>query len=158
MNYRLGIDLGTSSIGVAAYELNDNNEIKDLIYLDSYIFGESITNDKKQTLNAGRRSARLMRRQVERKAKRLKKLSYIAKSIGVSKEKLDAIKDEDVIKLRAEAISRKITLPELMKVFSHIVKNRGYEGNLKHAEGDVGTKIKETKEMLEPNIIIKFEL
>lgn len=134
MKYRLGIDLGTSSIGVAAYELNEKNEIKDLIYLDSYIFGEPINPKMSVTLNTDRRSARLARRQIERKAKRLRKMAYIAESIGVTKKDLDTIKDKDVIKLRAEALSHKITLPELIKVFSHIVKNRGYKGNLKALE------------------------
>ncbi|MCL2484612.1 MAG: type II CRISPR RNA-guided endonuclease Cas9 [Endomicrobia bacterium] len=148
MKYRLGIDLGTSSIGIAAFSLKENNEIDDLIYMDSYIFGEPVNPKAMVTLNTDRRSARLIRRQIERKAKRLKKLTYIVKSIGVSKENLDAIKDSDVIALRAKAISEKLTLPELIKVFSHIVKNRGYKGDLKRAEGDVGSKIKETKSML----------
>ena len=175
MKYRLGIDLGTSSIGVAAYELNEKNEIKDLIYLDSYIFGEPINPKMSVTLNTDRRSARLARRQIERKAKRLRKMAYIAESIGVTKKELDAIKDKDVIKLRAEALSHKITLPELIKVFSHIVKNRGYKGNLKALEklekqnvedsetedkkqnsNDVSDKIYATQNMLNGKTLVRY--
>jgi CRISPR-associated endonuclease Csn1 len=70
MKYRLGIDLGTSSMGVAAFGLDENNEIKDLIYLDSYIFGEPVVPKTMVTTNTDRRGARLTRRQIERKAKR----------------------------------------------------------------------------------------
>jgi CRISPR-associated endonuclease Csn1 len=156
MKYRLGIDLGTSSIGIAAYSLggDNNNEIQDLIYLDSYIFGEPV--DLKVTKNTNRRFARLVRRQTERKAKRLRKISYIAKSIGVQKSDLDKIPGDKICELRAKAISQKIELPELIKVFCHIVKNRGYKGDLeisatsaeKKENKKVREKIEETKRML----------
>ncbi|MDR0735008.1 MAG: hypothetical protein LBG16_04935, partial [Elusimicrobiota bacterium] len=137
MKYRLGIDLGTSSIGVAAYSLNENNKIQNLEYLDSYIFGEPVyTSQGKQlkTLNSQRRTARLARRQIERRANRLKKLGYIAQSIGVSKEDVNKISGDKVHELRAKAISEKLTLPEFIKVLFHIVKNRGYKGDLKILE------------------------
>jgi len=106
MNYRLGIDLGTSSIGVAAYSLDGNNEIQKLEYLDSYIFGEPVAPKELVTTNSQRRSARLMRRQIERKAKRLKKLSYIAKNVGVNLTKSDFDKTCDKIhELRANAVN-----------------------------------------------------
>jgi CRISPR-associated endonuclease Csn1 len=148
MKYRLGIDLGTSSIGTAAYSLGDNNDIQDLIYLDSYIFGEPVDPKALVTKNTDRRSARLIRRQQTRKVKRLRKISYIARSIGIQKSDLDKIPGDKIHELRAKAISQKIELPELIKVFCHVVKNRGYKGDLKRAEGTVSSKIKETKEML----------
>ena len=40
--YRWGIDLGTASIGVAVYEIDDNGEILSLQHLDSYIFREPV--------------------------------------------------------------------------------------------------------------------
>lgn len=146
MKYRLGIDLGTSSVGLAAYELDEENKIKKLAFLDSYIFGEPVDSEKKVTLNSQRRAKRLSRRQTQRKAARLRKLSYIAKSLGVSKTKLDAV-SPDIHKLRAEAVDKEITIPELIKVFAHIIKNRGYKGDLHHAEGKVSKAIKQTKSM-----------
>lgn len=146
--YRLGIDLGTSSIGTAIYELDENRNITRLIHLDSYIFGEPVAPKEMLTLNTARRNARLIRRQVERKAARLRKIGYIAQSLGI--ERSDLISDkEDVVCLRSKAVEEKITLPQLIKVFCHIVKNRGYKGTLSQADqGVVGKKLSQTSAQL----------
>lgn len=146
-NYRWGIDLGTSSMGVAVYETDDNGKILSLTHLDSYIFGEPVAPKEMKTLNTARRSARLMRRQVERKAARLKKMSYIAKSLGVTPEVLRAT-PEDVIFLRAKAVREEISLPQVVEVLSHIVKNRGYKGTLSKSDKGVGEKISQTTQAL----------
>ena len=149
--YRLGIDLGTSSIGVAIYKTNEVGNIVSLEHLDSYIFGEPVSPKEMVTLNTARRSARLIRRQVERKAARLKKISYIAQALDITKHDLEADK-QDVIDLRAKAADEAISLPQLIKVFCHIVKNRGYKGTLSQAErGTIGKKIKQTQDLLTEN-------
>lgn len=147
-NYRWGIDLGTSSIGVAVYETDNNGKIISLKHLDSYIFGEPVAPKEMVTLNTARRSARLIRRQVERKAARLKKMSYIAKFLGVTPEVLRAT-PEDVVALRAKAVREEISIPQLIKVLSHIVKNRGYKGTLSADDkGTVGKKLSQTAQAL----------
>ena len=146
--YRFGFDLGTSSLGVAVYKTDEKGNILSLEHLDSYIFGEPVEPKKMETLNTSRRSARLIRRQIERKAARVRKLTYMAEQLGITKQDLEQDK-EDVIFLRAKAVQEKISLPQLMKVFSHIVKNRGYKGFLsKEEQGKIGKKIKKTNTLL----------
>lgn len=145
-SYRLGVDLGTSSIGVAIYSLDKEGKISKLEHLDSYIFGEPIKPKEMVTSNTDRRTARLIRRQMERKAARLRKISYIAKTLGVTEKDLYAIRNQDVHKLRAEALSAPLTLPQLIKVLCHLVKNRGYKGGIK--DGTVDKKLKQTEAML----------
>lgn len=144
--YRFGLDLGTSSIGVAVYQTDERGNILSLEHLDSYIFGEPVAPKEMVTLNTSRRAARLIRRQVERKAARLRKIGYIAESLGVTREDVTADR-QDVIELRARAVSEQISLPQLVKVFCHIVKNRGYKGRI--SEKNVGTKLKQTSELLQ---------
>jgi|GEM_PF-2223164 len=147
-SYRLGIDLGTSSIGTAIYKTDDAGNIMSLEHLDSYIFGEPVAPKEMVTLNTARRSARLIRRQVERKAARLKKIGYIAQSIGITRDDVRQDK-QDVIELRAKAVNEEISLPQLIKVFCHIVKNRGYKGVLSQEErGTVGKKLSKTIDLL----------
>lgn len=147
-SYRLGIDLGTSSIGTAVYELDEDKNITRLLHLDSYIFGEPIAPKEMVTLNTARRAARLMRKQIERKAARLRKIKYMAESLGVTRDDLLADK-EDVIALRAKAVEEELTLPQLIKVFCHIVKNRGYKGTLSAEErGVIGKKLSQTSAQL----------
>ncbi len=146
--YRFGIDLGTSSLGVAIYKIDEKGNILSLEHLDSYIFGEPVAPKEMVTLNTAKRDARLIRRQIERKAARLKKISYIAKSLGITKEDISKDK-EDVIFLRAKALEQKISLVQLIKVFCHLVKNRGYKGTLSNEEkGTIGKKIKQTEDYL----------
>ena len=145
--YRIGLDLGTSSIGVAVYSLDKDGNINKLEHLDSYIFGEPIKPKEMQTLNTDRRAARLIRRQVERKAARYKKIGYIAKTLGVTEKDLHAIRNQDVHKLRAQAISDPLTMPQFIKVLCHLLKNRGYKGSIK--ESAVGKKLKTTADMLQ---------
>ncbi len=149
--YRLGIDLGTSSIGTAIYRTDEDGNIISLEHVDSYIFGEPVAPKEMVTLNTARRSARLIRRQVERKAARLKKMGYIAQSIGITREDIQADK-QDVIELRAKAVNEEISLPQLIKVFCHIVKNRGYKGALSQEErGTIGKKLAQTSTLLSDN-------
>lgn len=149
--YRLGLDLGTSSIGTAVYRIDKQGNTLALEHLDSYIFGEPVAPKEMQTLNTARRSARLIRRQVERKAARLKKIGYIAQSLGIMRQ--DLLNDKnDVIELRARAVTEKISIPQLVKVCCHIVKNRGYKGTLSQADrGTIGKKIKQTQDLLTEN-------
>lgn len=146
--YRLGIDLGTSSIGMALYSLREGGKINKLEHLDSYIFGEPVAPKEMVTLNTARRNARLIRKQIQRKAARLKKIAYIAASLGVSAQDLRANKD-DVHALRAQALEQELSLVQLVKVLSHLVKNRGYKGTLE--DGTVGKKLNQTQALLQGN-------
>ncbi|MGN0023467.1 MAG: type II CRISPR RNA-guided endonuclease Cas9 [Elusimicrobiaceae bacterium] len=145
-SYRMGLDLGTSSIGVAIYSLDKDGKISKLEHLDSYIFGEPIKPKEMVTSNTDRRAARLIRRQMERKAARFRKIAYIAKTLGVTQKDLYAIRNQDVHKLRADALSTPLTLAQLVKVLCHLVKNRGYKGGIK--DGTVDKKLKQTESML----------
>ncbi len=147
IKYKLGIDLGTSSIGLVAYELDEKDNIKGIAHIDGYIFREPIEPKKKVTENSIRAGFRLRRRQVERKAKRLKKLIYLANSIGVTKEDIEKIKSDKIHELRAKAVNERIELAEFIKVLFHIAKNRGYKGNLKN-QGDISKNIKLTEKKL----------
>ncbi len=146
--YRLGLDLGTSSIGSAIYKTDEKGNIISLEHLDSYVFGEPVAPKEMVTLNTARRTARLIRRQVERKAARLRKIGYIAQSLNITRD--DLKKDrEDVIELRASAVTEEISLPQLIKVFCHIVKNRGYKEALSQEErGTIGKKLTKTADLL----------
>ena len=145
MAYRLGIDLGTSSIGAAAYRIDENRRPVELIFADSYIFGEPVNPKDYTTLNSKRRAARLIRRQIARKAARMRKLAYISDFIGVSKEILDKVPADDINRLRAIAIEQEISLPEFIAVLFHLVKNRGYFGDVFEDDGGkIKAKINET--------------
>ena len=147
--YRIGLDLGTSSIGVAVYGLDKDGAVNTIEHLDSYIFGEPVKPKEMVTTNTDRRAARLIRRQTERKAARFRKIAYIAETLGVTDKNLREIRNQDVHKLRAQALSSPLTMPQFIKVLCHLVKNRGYKGGIK--DGKVGKKLKMTENLLASN-------
>ena len=124
MKYRLGIDLGTSSLGLAAYELDQHDNIKNLAYIDEVIFREPINPKDFTTLNSTRRSKRLARRQHARYVKRIKKVIHVLKLLGISKQDMQKLEKRDVFELRVRSLYEKITIPEFAKVILHIAKHQ----------------------------------
>lgn len=149
----LGLDLGTNSIGWALIE---NNII---LGMGSRIFPEGVVNlgegeGRETSKNASRTDARGTRRQFFRR--RLRK-RYLLKELA--KHNLCPI-DSTLIKdwngteifnqnelqewlklnpyeLRARAISEKITLFELGRIFYHMIQRRGFLSNSRSAGADV---------------------
>lgn len=149
----LGLDLGTNSIGWALIE---NNTI---LGMGSRIFPEGVVNlgegeGRETSKNASRTEARGTRRQFFRR--RLRK-RYLLKELA--KYKLcpispNLIKDwngTEIFKnkelqewfklnpyeLRTKAISEKITLFELGRIFYHMIQRRGFLSNSRSAGADV---------------------
>ncbi len=151
MEYILGIDIGTASVGIAAYELDndkDNKTTKKLLHLDSYIFKEPTEHGQSgyALKNQTRRERRMARRQTQRTQKRYKKIYLFCKQHGFyGKDGTDDCQ-QDVITLRAKAVSEKIPLDGLAKVLLHMAKNRGYYGDFKRAtDGTVAKSIQKVE-------------
>lgn len=62
MKYRLGLDLGTNSIGWAVYSLDEDNEPEKLEDLGARIFSDGRNPKSKEPLAVERRTARGQRR------------------------------------------------------------------------------------------------
>ena len=117
MDYILGLDIGTSSIGLAAYKLDDNDKMIDLFHMESYLFKEPSEKRKRNEYylkNQKRREKRLSRRQTDRKKKRFRKLYHFFIEYGLLSpqeiEKARTNKQEDIYQLRARALKEKISL------------------------------------------------
>jgi CRISPR-associated endonuclease Csn1 len=158
--YKMGIDIGTSSVAISAYALNDHGEPTNLIYLDEWIFGEPVSPGDFVLTNATRRTKRLMRRTLARKKARIQKLLHLASLVGVTPATLKACsiklglaesddgerlargRTDGVWRLRAEALDRPLSWDELFLVLLRIAKNRGYNGPIpKSTKSVVGNAI-----------------
>ncbi|HNN29660.1 MAG TPA: hypothetical protein PKL36_11530, partial [Agitococcus sp.] len=155
MTYRLGLDIGTSSVALAAISLDEQQQFQQLVYLDEYIFGEPIEPKTLALKNNTRRTKRLMRRQLQRKKARMSKLLHLAELVGVTPTILRATSQkyhytEQVWRLRAEALERSLTWAELFLVLLRLAKNRGYAGKAPTAKKSVvGNGIKQSQEIIE---------
>lgn len=133
MKYRLGIDLGTASIGAAALELDESGNLIGSPWHAIRIFSEPLESGKAglKPKKAGRREARTQRRQIERRARRVRRVAYLARLLGLDHKKIPPHPGPGFSTLRARAARQRIELEELMQVFLRITKNRGYKGEFR---------------------------
>ncbi len=66
MKYRLGLDVGTNSLGWSVVELNEDAETIKLVDADAHIFSDGREQKTSTTLKSTRREARSARRRRDR--------------------------------------------------------------------------------------------
>lgn len=122
-----GFDIGIASVGWAV--LNETR----IIDLGVRCFDKAETAKEGESLNLARRTARLMRRRLRRRAWRLTKLARLLKREGL-------ISDVNILKqppakgfatpqlwqLRVDALNRKLSAEEWTRVIYHLCKHRGF--------------------------------
>lgn len=138
----IGLDIGIASVGWAV--LGENR----IIDLGVRCFDKAETAKEGDSLNLVRRSARLLRRRLRRRAWRLTKLSRLLKREGLivdanlfkNKIEKNSIAPKSSWQLRVDALDRQLTSEEWARVIYHLCKHRGFHwvsrAEEKAAEGD----------------------
>ncbi len=158
-----GLDIGIASVGWAV--LGENR----IVDLGVRCFDKAETAKEGESLNLARRTARLLRRRLRRRAWRLTKLARLLKHEGL-------ISDVGLLKqspkqgtpaaqpwqLRVDGLNRKLNSEEWARVIYHLCKHRGFHwisrAEEKEAESDSkseGGKVKKglagTKKLMQEN-------
>lgn len=134
VRYRLGIDLGTNSLGWAMVELDPANNPVRIYRLGSRIFSDGRVPKTGESLAATRTKARGLRLRRKRfLARRAKLLAKLA-SLGLFPEEHDTIARRnlttlDPYALRAKAVTEKIPPWHLGRALLHLAKRRGFKSN-----------------------------
>jgi len=134
---RLGLDLGTSSIGWALYDIEEAQP-KKLIKLGVRVFPDGRQRDG-TSLAASRREARQMRRQRDRRLKRKARLMATLVDRGLMpKDEVGrkALERLDPYSLRKEGLDRKLSAHELGRAIFQLAQRRGFKSNRKVDKGD----------------------
>lgn len=139
----LGLDLGTTSIGVALVHAAENSDEKSSI-IKLGVRVNSLTSDEKSnyekgksiTTNSGRTLKRAARRNLQRYKLRREKLIEILKEYNFITD--DTILSEcgglstfRTLSSRAKSVTQRIELDELARVLLQINKKRGYKSSRK---------------------------
>lgn len=146
-----GLDIGIASVGWAV--LGENR----IIDLGVRCFDKAETAKEGESLNLARRTARLMRRRLRRRAWRLTKLARLLKREGLIADtnlfKQPPTKGQHIVsawQLRVAGLDRLLTAEEWARVIYHLCKHRGFHwisrAEEKAAEGDTkgeGGKVKQ---------------
>lgn len=135
MRYRLALDIGTASCGLVAVSLDSQGEPADIVHHGLFIFSEPLLPAKQggvgEPKKAARRNARLARRVIDRRARRLKRIAYLAGLLGIDHKNISADKGQRIHPLRSAAASARIELDDLLRVLLKLAKRRGYKGGFK---------------------------
>lgn len=127
--FKFCLTLGTSSIGWAVYELNENLNPIRITKTGVRIFADGRQPQTGESLAVNRRVARGTRRKRDRFIKRKQALMKNLISFGLMpKEEIDRqkLKSLDVYRLRALALKDKVELFELGRVLYHLNQRRGF--------------------------------
>lgn len=136
--YRLGLDIGTNSIGWAAVKLSDDGEPCGLLDMGVHIFPDGRDEESKQSNAVQRRMARGQRRSRDRKLSRSNRLMQALINCGLMPEEAEERKKleaSDPYALRARALDEPLEPFELGRALIHLNQRRGFKSNRK-AEGD----------------------
>lgn len=140
MAYRLGLDVGTASIALVAVRLDDEGQPAEIVYHADRIFEEPLDPGKKggvgEPKKARRRKARLARKLIDRRAGRLRAIADLCRLVGLDPATVPPDSGQRIHSLRAEAVSKPIPLPDLIRVFLRMSKRRGYSGGFRTKRED----------------------
>lgn len=155
MGYRIGLDIGITSVGWAVIENDINGKPKRIIDLGSRIFDAAEKPKDGSPLAKERRDARGLRRRLRRKKHRIDRTKRLLERYNIiSKKEIDEMYEKykflyNVYELRVQALDEKLTNKELARVLISFVKRRGYKSNSKSEEcnnSDAGKLLTATKE------------
>ena len=138
MHYRLGIDLGTASIGAVALELDEQGSPLGAPWHAVRIFQEPL--DKGQAglkpKKVARRLARQQRRQIDRRARRQRHIAHLAPLLGLDPKQIPPHPGPGFSALRARAARERVELDDLLRVLLRLAKRRGYKGEFRTVKKD----------------------
>ena len=152
--YRLGLDLGTNSIGWAAVRLDDDGEPHGILDMGVRVFPDGRDAKSKESNAASRRVARGARRRRDRYQKRradlLQRLTDCGLMPADERERKALAGRYDPYELRARALDDPLSSYELGRALFHLNQRRGFKSNRK-ADQDSSESgvIKEATEALE---------
>lgn len=133
-NYRLGIDLGSTSLGWCMLELDQEGEPCSVLNMGVRIFPDGRDAKSKEPLSVARRSYRAQRRNLDRYLHRVRKLlEYftIHGFISMEQAETDALFAINPYELRARALDSELSSGELARAIIHLAKRRGFRSNRK---------------------------
>lgn len=153
--YRLGIDMGSTSLGWCMVELDKQNEPCGIIDIGIRIIPDGRDDKSKEPLSVSRRTFRGMRRNLDRNLDRRKNiLNFFDRHGFLPQDKAERSKVflKDPISLRKDALDKQLILAEIARALIHLAKRRGFKSNRKSAKEEKATEFKAAMQNLEEQL------
>lgn len=132
--WRLGLDLGTNSIGWSVFSLDKDNSVLELVDLGVRIFSDGRDPKTKEPLAVARRTARSQRKLIYRRKLRRKQTFRLLQAQGLfpaTKEECLELKSLNPYELRIKALDSKLEPYELGRALFNLSVRRGFKSNRK---------------------------
>ncbi len=144
--YRLGLDLGTNSLGWSLVALDEDDRPTRFLRMGVRIFPDGRNPKDGSSLAAARRLARSMRRRRDRFLKRRARLMRLMIEHGfmpADRKEREALRSLDPYELRRRGLDAPLTPFEFGRALFHLNQRRGFQSNRKidRAEDDEHGKI-----------------
>ncbi len=139
MRYRLGLDMGSTSIGWCMVRLNADDQPVSVIRAGVRIFSDGRNPKNGTSLAVTRRLARQMRRRRDRLLKRKAQMVAALTRLGFfpkDEETRKGLADMDPYALRKKGLYQPLTGPEFARALFHINQRRGFLSNRKTDKKD----------------------
>ena len=154
MKYRLGIDVGTNSLGWAALKLDENGAPSEILKSGVRIFTDGRDPKSLSSLKATRREKRQARRGRDRYLQRRRYL--ISELITHRLMPEDEIQRKalvllDPYEIRTKALDQEVDPYEIGRALFHLNQRRGFKSNRKTADGESGV-VKQSVEKLQSEL------
>ena len=154
MRYRLGLDIGSTSIGWCMVRLDGNNDPTAVIRMGVRIFSDGRNPKDGSSLAVTRRAARQMRRRRDRLLKRKAQMVSALTRLGffpADEQARKALANLDPYTLRKKGLYEPLTGSEFARALFHINQRRGFLSNRKtdKKDNDSGALKKAIKDLHE---------
>lgn len=137
--YRLGLDVGSGSVGWAMIALDEQGKPCGVIDAGSRIFGPGRDPKSLASLAADRRQARQARRRRDRYKARQRRLIHELVAAGLMPDDVDdraALKALDPYELRHRGLNERLDPYEVGRALFHLQQRRGFQSNRKADRGN----------------------
>lgn len=161
--YRLGLDLGTNSIGWAMMDLDPTGRPVAIRRMGSRIFSDGRDPKSGQSLAISRTSVRGQRTRRDRAKRRRDALILTLRQSGLLPQDVETARNlatHDPYELRARAATKPIDAFLLGRALMHLAKRRGFQSNrrtpAKDAEGNTKEAMKRLHVLLDGQTLGQF--
>ena len=157
MDLRLGLDLGTNSIGWCLLELKEKDEPCSIFRTGVRIFSDGRDPQSLTSLKANRREARSARRRRDRFLLRQKYLMnelIRSKLMPEDTSERKAMIFHDPYAIRKKALDEKVDPYEIGRAIFHMNQRRGFKSNRKSGDNEAGV-VKQSIAALEISLMEK---
>lgn len=143
--YRLGIDLGSNSLGWAVLRLDDDGRPDYLTRLGVRVFSSGRHPKTGASLAVDRRLARQQRRRRDRMLRRKRRLLAALRDLGLfptSTLKGEALKNLNPYALRHKGLSERLEPNQIGRAIIHLNQRRGFRSSRRTDRGEEASKEK----------------